>query len=195
MAESYISRRDRIVASAIELIGDSGLQALTTKNLARRENISEALIYKYFGGIDDVLVDIVKEYVNWDASIQITVSKMEGTYLEKIRYYADTYATYYDNYIGMAAIMLQYEELLHVVETRDIISTCILNRNDFVCNLYQNALDNKEIRPVFTAKELTLIFNGIMSEVLLERRTKYSKKSIRIEVKEIISRLEKVLKV
>lgn len=195
MAESYISRRDRIVASAIELIGDSGLQALTTKNLARRENISEALIYKYFGGINDVLIEIVKEYVNWDTSIQKTVSKMDGTYLEMIRYYADTYATYYDNYIGMAAVMLQYEELLHLVDTRDIISACILNRNDFVCELYQNALDNKEIRPVFTAKELTLIFNGIMSEVLLERRTKYSKKSIRIEVKEIINRLEKMLKV
>ena len=195
MAESYISRRDRIVASAIELIGDSGLQALTTKNLARRENISEALIYKYFGGINDVLVEVVKEYVNWDTSIQKTVSNMEGTYLEKIRYYIDTYATYYDNYIGMAAVMLQYEELLHLVETRDIISACILDRNDFVCNLCQNALDSKEIRPVFTAKELTLIFNGIMSEVLLERRTKYFKKSIRIEMKEIINRLDKMLKV
>lgn len=49
MAENYVSRRDKIVASAVELIGDLGLNALTTKNLARKENISETLIYKYFG--------------------------------------------------------------------------------------------------------------------------------------------------
>ena len=52
MEDSYISNRDKIVASAIELIGDLGLHALTPKNLARKQNISDTLIYKYFGGID-----------------------------------------------------------------------------------------------------------------------------------------------
>lgn len=194
MADSYISLKDRIIASAIELIGDSGLSTLTTKNLARKENISESLIYKYFGEINEVLVQVVREYANFDISIQKTVEKLEGTYLEKIRYYADTYATYYDNYSGMAAIMLHYEELLHMVETREIISACILSRNDFVCGLYEAALDNKEIKPIFTAKELTLMFNGIFSEVLIERRTKYSRKSIRVEIKELMNRLEKILR-
>lgn len=41
MEDSYISRRDKIVASAIELIGDLGLHALTPKNLARKQNISD----------------------------------------------------------------------------------------------------------------------------------------------------------
>jgi AcrR family transcriptional regulator len=194
LADSYISLKDRIIASAIELIGDSGLSTLTTKNLARKENISEPLIYKYFGEINEVLVQVVREYANFDISIQKTVEKLEGTYLEKIRYYADTYATYYDNYSGMAAIMLHYEELLHMVETREIISACILSRNDFVCGLYEAALDNKEIKPIFTAKELTLMFNGIFSEVLIERRTKYSRKSIRVEIKELMNRLEKILR-
>jgi AcrR family transcriptional regulator len=194
LADSYISLKDRIIASAIELIGDSGLSTLTTKNLARKENISESLIYKYFGEINEVLVQVVREYANFDISIQKTVEKLEGTYLEKIRYYADTYATYYDNYSGMAAIMLHYEELLHMVETREIISACILSRNDFVCGLYEAALDNKEIKPIFTAKELTLMFNGIFSEVLIERRTKYSRKSIRVEIKELMNRLEKILR-
>ena len=60
--QNYVSRRDKIVASAVELIGDLGLNALTTKNLARKENISETLIYKYFGGIDEVLTEVVLQY-------------------------------------------------------------------------------------------------------------------------------------
>ena len=72
MADNYISRRDKIIASAIDLIGDAGLHALSTKNLALRENVSETLVYKYFGGIDEVLVEVVKQYVAFDDNIQKT---------------------------------------------------------------------------------------------------------------------------
>ena len=137
MEDSYISNRDKIVASAIELIGDLGLHALTPKNLARKQNISDTFIYKYFGGIDEVLIAVVNEYAAFDINIQRTVDHLDGSYIDKIRYYADTYATYYDNYIGMGAIMLHYEELLHMSETREIISECMLKRNDFVCSLFQ----------------------------------------------------------
>lgn len=195
MADNYISRRDKIVASAVELIGDLGLNALTTKNLARKENISETLIYKYFGGINEVLIEVVKQYAAFDHNIQKTVERMDVSYIDKIRFYADTYATYYDNYIGMGAVMLHYEELLHMSDTREIISACILKRNDFVCNLFECAIKEKEIRSVFTPKELTLLYNGIFTEGLIERRTKYSRKSFRVEVKEMINQLEKMLRV
>lgn len=194
MAENYISRRDKIVASAVELIGDLGLSALTPKNLARRENVSETLIYKYFGGIDEVLLEVVKQYAAFDKNIQKTVSNMDCSNMEKLRFYADTYATYYDNYAGMGAVMLHYEELLHLSGTREIISDCILKRNEFVCGLFEEAVYDNEIKDVFTPKELTLIFNGIFSEGLLERRTKYSGKSFRVEVKELINQLEKILR-
>ena len=194
MEDSYISNRDKIVASAIELIGDLGLHALTPKNLARKQNISDTLIYKYFGGIDEVLIAVVNEYAAFDINIQRTVDHLDGSYIDRIRYYADTYATYYDNYIGMGAIMLHYEELLHMSETREIISECMLKRNDFVCSLFQGAIENKEIRPVFTPKELTLVFNGLFTEGLLERRNQYSRKSFRVEMKEMIGHLEKILR-
>lgn len=194
MAENYVSRRDKIVASAVELIGDLGLNALTTKNLARKENISETLIYKYFGGIDEVLTEVVLQYAVFDKNIQMTIVKQSGSNMDKLRFYADTYATYYDNYIGMGAIMLHYEELLHLSETREIISECILKRNEFVCKLFEDAIAEREIRAVFTPRELTLMFNGIFTEGLLERRTKYSKKTFRVEVKEMLNQIEKMLK-
>ena len=141
-----------------------------------------------------VFIAVVNEYAAFDVNIQRTVERLDGTYLDKIKYYADTYATYYDNYIGMGAIMLHYEELLHMSETREIISECMLKRNDFVCTLFQSAIDSKEIRAVFSPKELTLMFNGIFTEGLLERRNQYSRKSFRGEIKEMLSHLEKVLR-
>ncbi len=108
-----------------------------------------------------MLTEVVLQYAAFDKNIQKTVDRQTGNNMDKLRFYADTYATYYDNYIGMGAIMLHYEELLHLSETREIISECILKRNEFVCKLFENAIADKEIRAVFTPRELTLIFNGI----------------------------------
>lgn len=41
---------------------------------------------------------------------------------------------------------------------------------------------------------MTLMFNGIFTEGLLERRTKYSKKTFRVEVKEMLNQIEKMLR-
>ena len=62
MGDSFVSRKDRIISSAIEIISESGLSALTTKNLALKENMSETLLYKYFGGINEVLIEVVETY-------------------------------------------------------------------------------------------------------------------------------------
>ena len=56
MTNSFVSRKDRIIASAIEIISEAGLTSLTTKTLAMKENMSESFLYRYFGGIDEVLV-------------------------------------------------------------------------------------------------------------------------------------------
>ena len=95
MAENYISRKDRIIASAIEIISDSGISALTTKNLAAKENMSEALIYKYFGSIDEVLVEVVEFYFKYDNMVRKSSLSKEGGYIDKLRYYLETYAEYY----------------------------------------------------------------------------------------------------
>ena len=57
MNNNFVNRKDRIIASAIEIISESGLASLTTKTLAMKENMSESLLYRYFGGIEEVLVE------------------------------------------------------------------------------------------------------------------------------------------
>ena len=73
MGESFVSRKDRIIASAIEIISESGLSSLSPKTLALKENMSESLLYRYFGGIDEVLTEVVEDYAKFDVGIRQTV--------------------------------------------------------------------------------------------------------------------------
>lgn len=194
MADSFVSRKDRIIASAIEIISDSGLSALTTKNLSMKENMSEALLYKYFGGINEVLVAVVEYYAHFDAQIRKSIETKDEPYMAKLGHYLDAYATYYDNYYAIATLMLQYEELLHNVDTRDIISACIIERRHFQEELIRGAIEAGEISDKFTPEELATSLAGIGASCILSRRIAYHKKTFKQEYLELIAKWYSLIK-
>ena len=194
MSDSFISRKDRIIASAIEIISESGLTSLSTKTLAMKENMSEALIYKYFGGINEVLIEVVEFFVRFDKVITKTVQGKDVSNVEKIHEFFETYAIYYDNYMEIASIVLNYEELLHNVGTREIISTCIEERNRFLLQLIGDAIEAGEINRTFTAMELKCILMGIIRCQLMDRRTTYHSETLKSEVMESVDKILMLVK-
>jgi AcrR family transcriptional regulator len=60
-AEKMAERRERILASARELIAEGGFEALTTRALARRARVTVPTIYNLVGARDDVLFAAVEE--------------------------------------------------------------------------------------------------------------------------------------
>ena len=194
MSDSFISRKDRIIASAIEIISETGLTSLSTKTLAMKENMSEALIYKYFGGINEVLIEVVEYFVRFDKVIIKTVQGKDVSNVEKIHEFFETYAIYYDNYMEIASIVLNYEELLHNVGTREIISTCIEERNRFLLQLIGDAIEAGEINRTFTAMELKCILMGIIRCQLMDRRTTYHSETLKSEVMESVDKILMLVK-
>ncbi len=194
MVESFVSRKDRIISSAIEIISDSGLSALTTKNLAIKENMSEALLYKYFGGINEVLIEVVDYYTRFDKQIRHTFMSREGANIQKLRDYMDAYATYYDNYYAISTLMLQYEELLHNIDVREKIAWCITERQSFIADLFEAAIAANEITDVFTPDELANNVTGVLMSHILSRRIVYHKKTFRQELMSNIDKWFELLK-
>lgn len=188
LVDSFISRKDRIIASAIEIISDSGLSALTTRNLALKENMSEALLYKYFGGINEVLIEVVDYYTKYDKQIRHTFKSKEGAYIQKLTDYLDAYATYYDNYYAISTLMLQYEELLHNADVREKIAWCITERQNFMADLFKNAIEEGEIIDLFTPEQLATSLTGEIMSHILNRRIVYHKKTFR---QDLMSNIEK----
>lgn len=181
MSDSFVSRKDRIIASAIEIISDSGLSALTTKNLAMKENMSEALLYKYFGGIDEVLVEVVESYSRFDKGIRQTIKSRSESNVQKILDYLEAYATYYDNYYAISTLMLQYEELLHNIDTRERIAWCITERLEFLSDLFEAAVKQGELIDTLTPAELANNVTGILMSHILSRRIVIHKQTFKQE--------------
>lgn len=194
MVDNFVSRKDRIIASAIEIISDSGLSALTTRNLAIKENMSEALLYKYFGGINEVLIEVVDYYTRFDNQIKQTFKSRDGANIQKLRDYLDAYATYYDNYYAISTLMLQYEELLHNIDVREKIAWCITERQQFIADLFENAIHENEIIDLFTPEQLATNLTGVVMSHILNRRIVYHKKTFRQDLMGNIDKWFELLK-
>lgn len=194
MNNSFINRKDRIIASAIEIINEAGLASLTTKTLAMKENMSESLLYRYFGGIDEVLVEVVDTYTKFDKAMLATIEAKSISHFEKALELLRTLSTYYAGYQEMAAIVLNYEELLHNVNTRETIAHCLEMRIGFLTKELQAAIDDGEINDTFTAEELTCILLGTMERDLLHRRIQNENKSHEQVAISILNKLDIMLR-
>ncbi len=181
MNDSFVSRKDRIISSAVEIISDSGLSSLTTHNLALKENMSDALLYRYFGSINEVLVEVVDYYARFDNSIRQTVSAKQVTNIQKIKDYFEAYATYYENYYAISTLMLQYEELLHNADTREKITKCITERQLFLEELFDKAIAEHEITTLFSGFDLATQVTGVLMAYILKRRIVYIKTTFKQE--------------
>ena len=194
MNNSFINRKDRIIASAIEIINEAGLASLTTKTLAMKENMSESLLYRYFGGIDEVLVEVVDTYTKFDKAMLATIEAKPISHFDKALELLRTLSTYYAGYEEMAAIVLNYEELLHNVNTRETIARCLEMRTGFLRRELQAALDDNEIINTFTAEELACILLGTMERDLLNRRIQNESRSHEQMATSILDKLDVMLR-
>lgn len=194
MNNSFINRKDRIIASAIEIINEAGLASLTTKSLAMKENMSESLLYRYFGGIDEVLVEVVDAHTKFDKAMIATIESKPISHFDKALELIKTLNTYYSGYAEMASIVLNYEGLLHNVNTREAISNCIEMRAGFLKKEIQAAIDEKEIVDCFTAEELVFIISGSMERAMLHRRFTYDSREYEQVATSILYKLEVMLR-
>ena len=195
MNNNFVNRKDRIIASALEIISEAGLASLTTKTLAMKENMSESLLYRYFGGIEEVLVEVVDNFTKFDNSIIATIEAKDISHLDKVLELLKTFSTYYSGYKEIAAVVLNYEEFLHNVNTREMIATCIAVRTNFIRKEIEAAIKEREIVDIFTPEELANIFMGSLDRDLLNRRIQNDNKTHIQVVTSIVDKLADMLRI
>ena len=64
--ESREDSREKIIASAVEIIKEIGAEAITVRNVCERANVSIGTFYHWFDGRDDLMMTFVRD-IDFDA--------------------------------------------------------------------------------------------------------------------------------
>lgn len=172
MKHVFPNRKDNIILTAIEIISDLGIQGLSTKELAKRQEITESLLYRYFRSKDEIIIAVLENFSRFDLSIRRTVSNSSGSSKEKIMEYFRLYAEYYENYPDITAIMLSFNELRYDPNTREMITDIYFTRNNFLSEMVQIGQKNGEIASYYTTEELSEVLTGFFKNLTLTWKMK-----------------------
>lgn len=190
MLKGFPQRKDKIVLAALEIVNEFGMQGLTTKSLAKRQNMSESLLYKHFASLDDVLIAVVEYFARFDLMIINSLHNKGWSARDKIIEYIRSFVELYENYPPLVAIILNYETLMNYEHTRDKAIMLIEGRTTFIRSIVTEGQKDKTISNYYEPQELTDIIAGSVRAII--QRWKMVQYTFPLK-KEIIITLEKIL--
>ena len=165
-----IHTKESLILSTIEVISEQGLQGLTTREVAKRQGISESTIFKHYKSKNELILAVLDYFSQYDQAIIESLVLKELKPIEAIIYFAEAYVTYYENYPEITAITLSYEGLMHEAEFCIVIKEIFTKRVNTIQFLIEEAKCQNEIKQNVDPESLTDLIIGLEREVVLRWR-------------------------
>ena len=193
MVKPLLHRRESIIHTTIDVMDEFGIQGVSTREVARREGISEGAIFKHFPKKCDLILGVLDHYAQYDEDIILSTKAKSDCIMERIQYFFNLYAEYYQNYPQMITILQSYEGLIydHVLEER--IQSIMIFRRSFIYQLLIEAIHEKQISRSNDVNNLTDIFFGTFRYKCLMWRYKKFGFSLKDEVLSAVNMIIKLI--
>ncbi|TCL65313.1 TetR family transcriptional regulator [Hydrogenispora ethanolica] len=172
---SLLPRRETLIITAVEIIGEMGIQALSTRELAKRQGVSEGTLFRHFKSKNELLVAVLDYFSQFDADIAASAELMRLPPKQALRFVIKAFAIYYQNYPAITAILQAFDVLRHDPELAAKVNAILTSRNGFVRDLLTAAQGAGEIRAEIDAESLADVVNGFFHYTcLIWRLSDYS---------------------
>lgn len=187
-----LKRKDKILISAIELFDQEGITGVTTKNLARTQNVSEPALYRQYKGKQEILDGIIEEFASYDERIINTIKQSELSGVGGIRFYISRFAQLYQNYQELTTVMFSMD-LYHYQETTRVrMKDIVLNRILFLEDLVEEGRGDMKGYGNFSHYEIASLINGTIFSQVYEWRMRDKSYDIGKHLVDYIDRLLEV---
>lgn len=170
MSNVEIHRRDQMILTTIEIINELGIQGLSTREIAKRQGISEAALFRHFRSKNELLLAVLDNYSQFDEDIFQSVIQKKMMPKEALLYLVTVYAEYFDSYPAVTSITHIFDILRSDPEFKEKVIEILNMRNDFTRQLFLDAQQAGEITPDADCELLSCMLWGTCREISLRWR-------------------------
>jgi AcrR family transcriptional regulator len=166
----YSDRQIEIIEAATKLIGEKGLQNLTTKNLAAEMGFSEPALYRHFKGKTEILSSVLNYYKSYLQKGIKNIVSSDITGIEKLNQIIEFQFHHFTRNPAIVMVIFaeasfQYEETL----SKMVLS--ILNQKKaMVESIIKSGQKDGSIRTDMEASILVSFYMGAMRFTILRWR-------------------------
>lgn len=163
--EVIIPRKESIVITTIDVMNEFGVQALSTREVARREGVSESAIFKHYPKKSDLIYAVLETYSNGEQEIFDSIVKKDLEVKQAIVSFIENYTTYFQNYPAITSITQGLDEMSYHPAYKEKVKLILKNRHNFMTKLIDKGQKDGEIKydsdKVALAEAIMGTLNGI----------------------------------
>lgn len=172
MGINLLHRKDQLIITTIEIIDELGIQGLSTREIAKRQHVSEATLFRHYKSKNDLLLAVLDSFSKFDDDIfESTRFKNIGS-IEAILYFIGAYTEYYEGYPAITAIIQLIDVFRYEPDLVEKVTHIVNQRFNFLKQIIEEAQRTGELRSEASSESLSLILTGIVRETCLRWRIK-----------------------
>lgn len=170
MMKSILHRKDKLIITTVEVIDEIGIMNLSTREIAAREGVSEATLFRHYKNKNDLLNSVLDYFSQYDNDLYQTTMLRNLSPLESIRFLINTLAEYYENYPAITVITQLMDTLKYEPELEDKVKSIVNLRSQFIMKMIDEAKKRNEISNDLDTENIADIISGTFREICLKWR-------------------------
>lgn len=170
--KSILHRKDKLIITTLDVIDEIGIMNLSTREIAVREGVSEATLFRHYKNKNDLLLSVLDYFTQYDDDIFQTTILKNLSPLDSIRFYIHSLAEFYENYPAITVITQLTDTLRYEPELEEKLKSIIYLRSQFLEILIDEAKDINEIRDDLVTENIADTISGTFREICLKWRLK-----------------------
>lgn len=179
MLKPYLNRKESIVMTTIEIIDELGIQGLSTREIAKRQEISEGTLFKHFKSKNEIILTVLDKFSQFDDEIIRSIALKQLDPRESIIYFLTSYLEYYENYSAITCILYMDDILRSNCEVEKKIREIFDKRSNYLKKLIEDAKKAGEIRTYIDSENLVDLIMGFCKNVILRWRINHCNFSLK----------------
>lgn len=162
MDNSLLHRKESLILTTIDVMSELGIQGLSTREIAKRQGVSEATLFRHYKSKTDLLLAVLDYYSKYDGDIAKSIELKGLTPLAAIEFWVNSYIEYYENYPAITAICQSYDTLTYDVVLAEKVKDIFHYRYNVLKGFIDQAKEEEEIKKNTDSEHLTGIIFGFI---------------------------------
>jgi len=186
--DSKSHTRQRLIEAARAEFGERGIEAATTRAIARRAGVNEVTLFRHFESKQKLLSAVVQDTSADFEALCACRGEFSGELLEDLSYIAEVYTDSFENCEGMARQMIAFGHQRPDF-AKELIGDVIAPFHASIACYLEQAKSAGKVRPDVHCRAVAEILTGALMAGVLRRGSKLSELDRATWIRETVATL------
>ncbi|MEN1761902.1 TetR/AcrR family transcriptional regulator [Anoxynatronum sibiricum] len=141
MPKSYLTRKEKIIINAIDILDQGGINGLTMKEIANQQGITEPAVYRQFKNKQEIVLTILGRFSAFDKALENAIYQHAYAPDQAIVYLMESHITYYQNYPQVITVLFSFDVYRYDPEALALMEMIMKQRHHLMTKLVMQGVD------------------------------------------------------